>query len=200
MGLDIGYNLYHKKPMDEENKLLMVNEDDIGLQNNVRGRTDTTYSWGEYFDFSNPGKDIVPVFQKGLDGKSRSEGSYLAEYRYMDFGKFKDRVMSAVEDAFAEARRDKVEYIKSINDKKKEIEELRGLQKTCSKGQEYAFDRWEERIQELKECINDIQEEYDTFDDDDYGDTHAVYVKHLLENMERDLKKDEYYVIPYFSF
>ena len=42
MGLDIGYKLYHKKPMDEENKLLAYDEDDIGLQNNVRGRTDTT--------------------------------------------------------------------------------------------------------------------------------------------------------------
>lgn len=195
MGLDIGYHLYEKKPLDEENKYIESNAETKW----VCGRCDVTYSWGEMFKFG-ADKEIVPVFQKGLKGKIQeySEG-YAAEFNLVDFEDFKDTVKKAIDDAFEEGRETKLTLLRNNLKDKERIKDLRKLQMECTEDQEFAFDKWTEEIDEIQRGIDERQDIYDKYEEDDYSYSHAVYVKELLEEMEKYLKEDKYYVVPYFS-
>ena len=196
MGLDIGFSLYKKKPFDGEGKLV---EADLDIYTNVCGRTDTTCSWGEYFKFNNESTE-TPVFQKGLDGKEEKLEEFSVKYKYLPLETFKETVMHTVNETFETCQNEKLELLKRIDSYKQEIKELRDLQKECTEDQEYAFDRWEQQITANKQMIEELQEHYDSYNDEDYQYTHAVAVKELLEDMEKYLKEDEYYVIPYYSY
>ena len=70
MGLEIGYYLYEKKPLDEEGKYINAPIETKW----ACGRCNSTYSWGEMFKFES-NKETCPVFQEGLkdekcEGKS----------------------------------------------------------------------------------------------------------------------------------
>lgn len=195
MGLEIGFNLYKKAPFDE--KLERV---DSGIDTNwVCGRTKSTGSWGELFKF-NAKDSVTPVFQKELDEYVYTSEDYTEKYMYTDFDDFKSAVMDAVNSDLDECHQTKQSMYKQVKDLREKIVELRDLQKSCTEDNSYAFDRWEEQIQDYADSIRSLQDDLSDFEDDDYQYGHAIAVKELLEEMEKYVKKDEYYVVPYFSY
>lgn len=198
MGQEIGFDLYEKAPFDKDRTLIAVKN--LG-DYYVCGRTDSTNSWGDLFKFEHTSED-TPVFQEGLIGKEyRSvDDDFVRHYVACDFDEFKQHVMTSVTDDFDACDKDKRALLTSINNLKKSNGELRELQKTCTEEQSYAFDRWEEEIHENKQSIAELTEAYAEYDDDDYVYLHAKWVKELLEDMERYIKEDKYYVIPFFSY
>lgn len=196
MGLDIGFNLYEKKPFDEKGELVNVENIDTPY---VSGRTDVTYSWGKHFKFNHESTE-TPVFQKGLDGKEDKLEEFSIKYRFLPFEDFKQTVTDAINETIEDCGKEKIDLLKQIKFYTQEIKELRDLQKDCSENQKYAFDRWEEDIRDYKKCVEDITDSYKTFDEEDYNYTHALWVKSLLEEMEKYLNEDKYYIIPYFSY
>lgn len=195
MGLDIGFNLYEKKPFDEKGEFVLP---DLTTPW-VCGRTNSTNSWGELFKFGRDDSE-VPVFQKELDGKSRTFDSFTEKYVFTDFENFKSTVMSSVDDDLAECHATKQAMHRRINELREKISELRELQKTCTEENGYAFDRWEEHIRGYTENIHNLQEDLTDFEDNDYEYCHAIAVRELLADMERYIKENKYYVIPIFSF
>lgn len=195
MGLEIGFDLYKKEPLDKEGKFI---EADIETPW-VCGRTETTYSWGEEFTF-NQTETITPVFQKGLKDKVEKLEEYSEKYSLITLEEFKEPILKAIKEAINQRDEDKLNLVKDISKYEKEIKELRELQKTCTEDQEFAFNKWEEKIEELKEKISYAHESYDEYDDEDYDYTHALWVKDLLEKMEEYLKEDKYYVVPFYSY
>lgn len=195
MGLDIGYHLYEKKPLDEENKFIKPNIE-TGW---VCGRCDVTYSWGEMFKFG-ADKEAIPVFQEGLKGKIQEypEG-YRVEFNFVDFEDFKDIVKKAVDETFEEGQENRLALLRNNLRDKERIKDLRKLQMDCTEDQEFAFDKWSEEIEEIQSGIDERQELYDRYEEEDYSYHHAVRVKELLEEVEKRLKDDKYYVVPYFS-
>lgn len=195
MGLEIGFNLYKKSPFDERREFV---ESDIDTQC-VCGRTKSTGSWGELFNFT--AKDsIIPVFQKELDGYVRASEDYTETYMYTDFNNFKSAVMDAVNDDLEDCRQIKQSMYKRVKELQTNITELRELQKSCTEDNSYAFDRWEGQIQDYAEAIRSLQRDLSDFEDDDYQYGHAVAVQKMLEEMEKYVKENEYYVIPFFSY
>lgn len=198
MSLDIGFKLYEKKPFDEKGELVAVDFKPASEKETdwVCGRTDATNSWGSLFSFKE-GEGTVPVFQKPLDGKEDECGN---KCKFADFADFKDTVSAAIKSDRDEVRELHRSYFKEIAARKDEIAELRELQKGCSAENEYAFDRWTDKIKELKSEIRSYEEEIKSLYDDDYTWLHAESVENLLNTMESLIEKDEYYVVPYFSF
>ena len=197
MGQDIGFSLYEKKPFDEEGKWVSVKDIETP---NVCGRTNSTNSWGLYFEFNADGS-TTPVFQKTLNKKLLdSDDSYKNKLKLMSFKDFKENIMQAVENDLQEAQQDKFSYLTSIDGYEKDIKELRELQRNCTEDQSYAFDRWEQNIRDYKECIDNIREGYRTFNEEDYNYTHAIAVKELINEMEKYLEENKYYVVPYYSY
>ncbi len=195
MGLDIGFDLYEKKPFDEKGEFVPS-----GLTTPwVCGRTNSTNSWGELFKFGGDDTE-VPVFQKELDGKSHTFDSFTEKYVFTEFENFKSAVMSSVDDDLAECHATKQTMRRRINELREKISELRELQKTCTEENSYAFDRWGEDISDYTENIHNLQEDLADFEDNDYEYNHAIAVRELLADMERYVKEDKYYVIPVFSF
>lgn len=200
MGLDIGYTLYKKEPFDKENKLVDADLPEDSIYDRWScGRCEVNDSWGELFKFEDT-KTVVPVFQKGLADKVQKLEEYSDEYKLVDFAEFKRIVFEAVQQVYEDAAKAKSDIWKRINKRKKEIEELRDLQKDCSEDQEYAFNRWTEEINDLKEANESDEEYWDTYDEEDYDYAHAKKLEKLIRQMEEDLKEDKYYVIPYFSY
>lgn len=199
MGQDIGFNLYEKKPFDENGLLVLAKKDGVEIDAGwVSGRTESTCSWGNLFEFGDS-EEIVPVFQKELDGKSRGD-DYHEVFKFCKFDYFKDEVMGAIDKDLAEATEQKRAISKRILAAKSEIEELRELQKSCTEEQSYAFDRWNGEISDKKEAIASSEEYLASYDAEDYEYLHAIAVKELLTEMEKYVEEGEYYVIPFFSY
>lgn len=195
MGLDIGYTLYKKEPLDKENKLV---DSDIDTEW-LGGRNDLNYSFGEYFKDTED-EETVPVFQKELNGKITAEEGYRRGYVYVDWDDFVDPInheIKELEDHLQEAKRDNIKRQFWL---KAEIEELRELQKDCTEDNSYAFDRWEDQIQEYKEELADREDWYRSGYKDDYDYSNIQYMKKLLASMKKRIDENEYYVIPYFSY
>ncbi len=192
MGQEIGFHLYKKDAFDKDKKLV---EAEVPEAPCVCGRTEATCFWGALFRFSSD-KTVVPVFQRELDG---FEDDY-ARYELADFEEFKARVDEAVKYEYSVCYEEKQEAYRKIKDMRDEIDELRESQRKCTADNSYAFDRWEKRIQELKESIV-IQEDYvRSYEDEDYNYTHAKHVEDLLSAMEKHLKENKYLVVPYYSY
>lgn len=192
MGQEIGFNIYKKDELEKNKRLVEVEGVDLPF---VCGRTDSTNSWGELFSFTKE-KTITPVFQKELDG---FEDDY-STYKLVDFEDFKKCVLDVVKKDLDDSFKDKCAIYKHINEMKEEIGELRELQRDCTEDQSYAFNRWEEAISTLKDSIRESEEYVKDFDTEDYTGSHAKYTKDLLMSMEKYLEKDEYLVIPFYSF
>ena len=198
MGLEIGYYLYEKKPLDEENKFVEAKGIDASW---VCGRCDVNYSWGELFKFE-PHREIAPVFQKGLKDKKKSydQGDFAVEFNLVDYDEFSQIVKSAIQEARDDAFEDKRRLLKEIKDLKNKKAELRGLQKECTEDNAFAFDRWSAEIADIDEAIVEKQAYLDEYDEEDYDMSHAKYVENLLKEMKERLDEDEYYVVPYYSY
>lgn len=195
MGLDIGYTLYKKEPLNKENKLV---DSDIDTEW-LCGRNDLNYSFGEYFKDTEH-EATIPVFQKELDGKVLDEDGYKHIYKYVSWDDFVDpinREIKELEDNLQEA---KTNNLKRQLWLKSEISELRGLQKDCTEDNSYAFDRWEDQIREYKEELADREDWYRSGYKDDYDYSNIQYMKKLLAGMKKRIDENEYYVIPYFSY
>lgn len=193
MGLDIGFTLYEKKPFDEEGKLVRA---DIDIDDNwLCGWGKPNESWGSLFEFGE--QYIVPVFQKELADKEFKLEEFSEKYRLVDFDEFADYVREACADEYREASERRNEVYKEIAEANESIEELRELQKGCTEDNAFAFERWGHEISELKDRIKFLDER---LKENDFGDENqAKSVNALLESMEKYLKEDKYYVIPYFS-
>lgn len=198
MGLEIGYYLYEKKPLDEENRF--VEAEDLN-SSWVCGRCDVTYSWGELFKFE-PNREIVPVFQKGLEGKKKSDAhdDYSVEFNLVEYDDFRRRVDFAIQDAKDKALDAKQNLFKEIKALKNKKSELRELQKECTEDNAFAFDKWSAEISEIDDSIVEKQAYLDEYDDEDYDLSHAKHVENLLKEMKEIINEDKYYVVPYYSY
>lgn len=119
----------------------------------------------------------------------------------MPFEDYKKWVMDAVQEEYdnhSEMLKNTYKRISENNNKIKHYEEL---QLKCTKENEFAFDKWQEKIEALQDdntenwsIIND-----DDPDNEDYDYSHAKGVERLIKNMEEWQKKG-YITIPYYSF
>lgn len=196
MGLDIGYYLYKKQPVDERNEYIQREGFEPAW---VCGRNEICDAWGELFYYS-LNKEITPVFQQGLAGKKRVYGEFSEEFKLVKFEDFKSIVQNAIDEAFESGRKEKKDLAASISRNKEKQKELRDLQKTCTENEAYAFEQWGREIKELDEEIDELQERLNSYDNTDYFWNKAEEVQNLLNEMEQKLKEDEYYVVPYFSY
>lgn len=198
MGLEIGYYLYEKKPLDEENRFVEAEGIDPSW---VCGRCDVTYSWGELFKFE-PNREIAPIFQKGLEGKKKSydHGDYVVEFDLIEYDEFRRLIDSAIQDARDKAFDAKQNLFKEIKALKNKKSELRELQKECTEDNAFAFDKWSAEISEIDDAILCKQTYLEEYDDEDYDLSHAKYVENLLREMKERLDEDKYYVVPYYSY
>lgn len=196
MGLVIGFDLYEKEPLDTRGEWVVIKEDDEADLRYCYGRTSATQSWGVLFN-----NDTVPVFQEKLDGRQLiKDGKVLEQYVLQNFTDFKKVVLDACEDDIASGNEERQMLLAQSRDNEKEIKELRQLQMQCTKEQSYAFDRWAERIQDLKEANRQLQNEYRDFEEEDYNTNRALRVKEMVERMEKLLKEDKYYIVPFYSY
>lgn len=196
MGLIIGFDLYEKEPLDKRGEWVMIKDDDEADFRYCYGRTQATQSWGVLFD-----NDTVPVFQKKLDGRQFiKDGKVFETYVLHNFTDFKELVLDACEDDLANGNKERQMLLAQSRDNEKEIKELRQLQMQCTKEQSYAFDRWAERIEDLKEDNRQLQNEYRNFEEEDYNTNRAFQVKKMVELMEKLLKEDKYYIVPFYSY
>lgn len=196
MGLVIGFDLYEKEPLDKRGEWVVIKEDDEADLRYCYGRTSATQSWGVLFN-----NDTVPVFQEKLDGRQLiKDGKVLEQYVLQNFTDFKKVVLDACEDDIANGNEERQMLLAQSRDNEKEIKELRQLQMQCTREQSYAFDRWAERIQDLKEANRQLQNEYRDFKEEDYNTNRALRVKEMVERMEKLLKEDKYYIVPFYSY
>lgn len=196
MGLVIGFDLYEKEPLDKRGEWVVIKEDDEADLRYCYGRTRATQSWGVLFN-----NDTVPVFQEKLDGRQLiKDGKVLEQYVLQNFTDFKKVVLDACEDDIANGNEERQMLLAQSRDNEKEIKELRQLQMQCTREQSYAFDRWAERIQDLKEANRQLQNEYRDFKEEDYNTNRALRVKEMVERMEKLLKEDKYYIVPFYSY
>lgn len=119
----------------------------------------------------------------------------------MPFEDYKKWVMDAIQEEYdnhSEMLKNTYKRISENNNKIKHYEEL---QLKCTKENEFAFDKWQEKIEALQDdntenwsIIND-----DDPDNEDYDYSHAKGGERLIKNMEEWQKKG-YITIPYYSF
>ena len=195
MGLDIGFTLYEKKPFDEEGKLVRA---DIDIDDNwLCGWGKANESFGhDYFEFGE--QYVVPVFQKELKDKVYTLEEFSEKYEYVPFEDFRHDTELTLNEIDEEAADTVKDYLKRIKANEAQIKELRDEQRKCTEEQSYAFEKWGREIDDLKERNESMQRYVDEpFEGDDVRQ--AKRVRELLDAMERYLKEDKYYVIPYFS-
>lgn len=213
MGLQIGFDLF-KKEINQENKeikLIPVNFYDgyLGLGDTwICGRCTVTKAWDYGFKLSLSNEkeadlDEIPTFDKELDGWISPKNDYDYQYklRYIPFEEYKNAIMKVVQKVYDDHSKyiqELSKIIKNINDKIKHYEDL---QLKCTEDNKFAFDKWQEKIDELEE---ENQRNYSImFDDDpedeDYDYNHAKAVEKLIKNME-NYQKEGYVVIPFYSF
>ena len=217
MGLDIGFTLYEKKPLDEEGKLVAVKLSNIKvglwrrvlffLKHGKRYKADEyenwrcgwgkpNESWGSLFEF-NDLEYVTPVFQEGIVKHPQILEEFKETYKLVDFDLFADYVHEACTDAYVEADEERAKLLDNQRECQETIKELRNLQRGCTEDNQYAFDRWEEKI---STCRNRIENSKKLLQENDFADENqAKSVNALLDSMEKYLKEDRYYVIPYFS-
>lgn len=194
MGLDIGFTIYEKEPLEKEGKFVQAEINQT--EDNWRcGWGKPNESWGSLFKFGDTYE--VPVFQEGLDGKKSTLEEFSEEYKLVDFDEFADYVHEACTNEYHEASEQRNSIRRTIAEHEASIKELRELQRCCTEENAYAFDRWASEIKDLKDRIGYLKDQLSV---DDFVDEHqAESVNALLELMEKYLKEDRYYIVPYFS-
>ena len=195
MGLDIGFTLYEKKPFDEEGKLVRAN---IDIDDNWLcgwGKANESFGHG-YFEFGE--QYVVPVFQEELSDKVLALDGFSTKYKYVPFEDFRQDTELVLTEIDEEAEETRKKYLERIADNEMHVKELREEQRKCTEEQSYAFERWGEEIDGLKEHNEYLRHYIDNpYEDDDVRQ--AKNVRKLLDAMGKYLKESKYYVIPYFS-
>lgn len=193
MGLDIGFNLYRK----EKGKFVPIELND---KNWVCGRCDATYAWDYGFDLTHNDYDVVPVFNAAYDNEQLNETTKM---KYIPFKNFFEVVNDRLKAVYEERSQCYSNMQERVNRLYDEIKELRKLQKSCTADNAYAFDRWEERIREIKADIDASEDELATFHQDDYDYCRFVAVRDMLIKMREYVsgeEDNEYIVVPFFSY
>jgi DNA-binding transcriptional MerR regulator len=195
MGLDIGFTLYEKKPLEKEGKFVCatINE---STDNWMCGWGGPNESWGKLFEF-NDTEYVTPVFQEEITKHPQVLEEFKESYKLVDFDLFADYVHEACTDEYHEANEQRNEIYRRMAEANATIKELRELQKGCTEENAFAFDRWAFEISELKDKIKDLDER---LKEDDFGyEYQAKAVNAMLEKMKKYLDEDKYYIVPYFS-
>lgn len=218
MGLDIGFNVY-KKGLDEKTKKIKLIQEKLTEKQEDEtwacGRCAATNAWSYGFTFSGftqegsgDNIDTVPTFDKELDGwlSPKTEYGYQYRLKYMPFENYKKWVMDVVQEEYDNHDRAKEAAFRRIHDNDMDIKHYEELQLKCTEDNEFAFDKWQEKIDELRESN---KEEWDFIHDDDpdkedkeiynYGYFHARSVEGLIKKME-EYQKQGFVTIPYYSF
>ena len=105
--------------------------------------------------------------------------------------------MEAVNDTFNDIALSKQNSYKRIQKLEKEIATYQNLQMKSET--DFVFDKFQEKIDDDKREIEENEEFINSLEIDDYDYTHAVTVKHMVEDIEKYLKEG-YIVTTFFSF
>lgn len=195
MSVEFGFNLISR---DEYNKTGTVKPLDVDLPY-ACGRSGAESAWGRYFYDGND--EVTPVFNRELDGKTRTyDNDYIEKYKYTDFEDFSRDMQEAIDEMRRAAYQELMELRYQVADLTKTNQELRQLQKQCTADQSYAFDRWNDEIAQNNETIRDIQREIDDFNDENYSQVRANVAQEVLNSMNKYVNDTRYYVIPYYSY
>lgn len=207
MGLDIGFDIY-KKEKGKDGKIALTRQEFPENRKDDAwccGRCNVNYSWGyghSEGEFGNPDSPVTePTFDKELDGyrfDPEREGYRATVLKYVPFDDFKSQVNDAIEETEEQSLETKRGLLKQIDENTEEISELREWQRKCDESNEFAFDKWAERIKDLKGEIAELKDTLENYDEDDYDAGHAKLVKRMLEYLE-ECQKDGYVCIPFFS-
>lgn len=193
MGLELGYDLYNKNDFGDRGALVKANID----TSYICGRCDVNSAFGDYFMYR---KDVaeVPVFQKELGGKTVTLNDCTVSLRYVEWNDFIKTIEAAMHEDSMELAHRKTDNIKRRWFLEKEIKELRELQKTCTEDNAYAFAKWEEQIQDIKDEIIELEDWYNDGYKEEYS--YIQSMRDLLDEMKEHIDENKYYVIPYFSY
>ena len=204
MGLEAGFDIYKKKKGGDGKVVLEKQEFPKGSDDRVTyscGRYPVNYAWGTGASESSEGS-VQATFDKELDGYvlvNNEAADYKSVLKYIPLEDFEARVTEEIENARKEANEAKTSLWTSIQDLRDEISELRALQKSCKAENEFAFDKWEDRVREDKESISDLQERLKNYDEEDFDASAAARASDMLKYM-KELMKDGYTAIPYCSY
>lgn len=179
MSLQIGYEIYNKTTKE------MIDSD----ENYLCGRNEANDAWGQ--DFRLGWTDsTAPIFDEELDGQVI--GGY--QRKFIPIGDYISHVNYQLDDLTKEALKIKNNFYNRIQRNQAEIIELRELQLKCNSENAYAFNRYEDRIQELKDYIEDDKE---LIKEDEMG-CQILAVQKLLLKMKNDHDRG-LTVVPYYS-
>lgn len=202
MGLDIGFRVWDKTP---EGRLVEHKLSEADYWNSGScGRCEMNYAWN-YGCKDDYEKKIYssPVFSKEFDGYSQTEddsvgNSWTNKYVYVDFEDFRKVINAKIEQVEKEHSDWSLRLLREQANMKHEIKEYRDLQLKCTEANAYAFDRFQEEINKLKEAIAYSEETYRNLDEEDYDYSKALACKRMLELMEKFIKEG-YVVTTYYS-
>lgn len=213
--LEIGFDVYNKT--QEKNGQYKLNKVELSTDEERNtfsdGRCPVNEAWGRYFHFKpysgetdKDDLDVKPVFDKDFDGQVITEKGplpdwpdYQFKYKYRSFNDWKAPIEEKIKESEEDVKYTKEQLTTRMAQDAKEILELRELQKGCTKEQEFAFDKWEKRINVLKDDQAELQAQLETVYEDDYDYCKAKIVTELLAKRE-EYRKAGYVVVPYYSF
>lgn len=183
MSTEIGYNVYNP----ETGKIVSNEHDDW-----MCGRNDITECWNQYFNFAwENDKNYSPIFVKEYDNVAIGE----IKRKYVSIDDF----ISAVSNDLDYQDQENVKVRNSIScsnyEYKARIKELRELQRDCTKNQSYAFDKWNDEIDDIRQ---EMKENEDFLNENEDGDRINT-VRKMLADMKADHDKG-LIVLPYYSF
>jgi len=130
-----------------------------------------------------------------IDEYNKEYEGWVKKYFYMEFKKFKSLF------DFDKAQQEHNTCIKKL---KKDIKECQMEIKEIRKHQENAqtkaaFDGFEEKINDIKEYIEDRKEEMQEIEEDDYDYDHYMWIKEYLEKIDQLMKEDESLIVVAFA-
>lgn len=138
------------------------------------GRNDLNLAWGNLFVYAGEDADgynqIAPTFNKEMDGRIIDS----VKYKYMKLSDF----CASVEEEVADARRALADFSRRCDEyeirARTRIAELRELQLKCTSEQSYAFDKWEQAINDLYSDLYENRESSDEYIKDEKDDIKSM--------------------------
>lgn len=183
MSTEIGYNVY-----DTKTGKVVSNEHDDWMY----GRNDITDCWSQYFNFSwDENEGYSPIFTKEYDNAVIGG----VKRKYVSIDDFVSAVSNDLDYQAQENAKLRQSIYKSNYEYKNRIKELRELQKDCTERQAYAFDRWNDEIDDIRQTIRENEDYLDNNEDGNRIDN----VRKMLADMKADYDKG-LVVLPYYSF
>lgn len=146
--------IYKKDYMCLENITDQLDEkDDFCIPANV---DDVYQVW-----YAAMGHSCCPVIlNKEYDGKIVLEGEAASSddvAKFINIKDFRSRAEREIQKQRDESFDRGSDHLKEIKRYRKRIESYRQLQKACTKDEEFAFDKWQEIIEELEEKIENLE-------------------------------------------